>query len=209
MGLAPPKKSRRPAGFPEASSGPATGFPAPVEEDNIQGGWDEEGMAPEFVVTIPEALEDLNWQPTTMDRDLDSPHPASPRQAASLDSAVEVIMVEGQEEDPDTEILREVPSTQPASPPLPREPSPRVILEPLQHPAVPRGRGRSRPARASASPPAPQVLTSTDNVHPAGRGILRLHAPSSAHTGISTPTSALSVSISKTVPDTAKVTIND
>jgi len=131
-GLAPPRKSRRPAGFPEASSGPATGLPAPVEEDKIQGGWDEEGMAPEFVVTIPEALEDLNLQPTTMDSDSDSPHPASPRQAASLDSAVEVILDEGPEggEDPDTEVLRVVPSTQPASPPPLREPSPRVVLEP-------------------------------------------------------------------------------
>jgi len=124
-GLAPPPKSRHPEGFPEAGDGPATGQPTPLEEDKQGGGWDESGMAPEFVVTIPEELVDLNVQPVTMDQDResDSPHPPSPRQAAALDQALEGIVPETQEVDWDVEVLREVPSTQPATPPLFREPS--------------------------------------------------------------------------------------
>ena len=56
-------------------------------------------MAPKFVVTIPEELEDLNLQPVTMDRESDSPHLLSPPQAASLDRAVEVTVVSRQETD--------------------------------------------------------------------------------------------------------------
>ena len=49
-GFAPPSKSRHPESFPEAGTGPATGCPAPLEENKHEGGWDESGMTPEFVV---------------------------------------------------------------------------------------------------------------------------------------------------------------
>jgi len=59
-----------------------------------------------------------------MDRESDSPYPLSLHQAASLDGAVEVTVSSGQETHWDTEVLREVQSTQPGTPPPPRDPSP-------------------------------------------------------------------------------------
>ena len=177
LGTAPPSKSWHSEGFPEAGAGPATGYPAPVEEEKQEGGWDENSMAPEFVVTIPKELDDLNLQPVTMDRKSDSPHSLSPCQAASLDRAVEVTVSSRQQTDLDTEVLREVPSTQPASPLPPHDPSPRVVLESLWIDKVPRTRSRTRRLQAPVLPPAPQAPTFADYMHTAGRGILRLHAP--------------------------------
>jgi len=191
-GFAPPPKSRRPEGFPKAGTGPATGRPAPLEEGRQEGGWDESSMAPEFVVTLPEAWEDLNLQPVTMDRDWDSPHPLSPRQTASLDRAVEETVSGSQGTDLDTEVLHEVPSTQPATPPPSRDPSSRVIVEKLQTERVPRTRSRTRHLQVTVPPPAHKAPTFADYAHIAGRGIMRLRpTEASMRTSASMPTTSV------------------
>ena len=74
----PPAKVPRPE---EASdSGPALApyRPPPVEDDDLDGGMDSHGMAPELVVDLEEELEDLNADLLTTDHQSDSPHPSSP-----------------------------------------------------------------------------------------------------------------------------------
>ena len=60
MDVAPPAKSMRPAGFPEAGDSVASYRPPPVEDDEIVGGVDTQGMVPEVEVDLEEEVEDLN-----------------------------------------------------------------------------------------------------------------------------------------------------
>jgi len=55
-GLAPPTKSSRPEGMPEAGLSLAPYLPPPVEDDEIVGGCDGLRMAPEIIVSLEEEL---------------------------------------------------------------------------------------------------------------------------------------------------------
>jgi len=74
--LAPPVKVQRPEGVPEAGSTLAPYRPLQVEDDEVMGGTDEIGMAPEIEVDLETECEDLNAD-IMMDRQSDSPHPPS------------------------------------------------------------------------------------------------------------------------------------
>jgi len=71
--------------MPEARPPLAPYLPPPVEDDDIIGGSDDLGMAPEIVVNLEEEVKDLNTDLLTMDRQSDSPHPPLPRAAAALE----------------------------------------------------------------------------------------------------------------------------
>ena len=66
-GLAPPTKTSRPAGMPEAEHSLAPYLPPPVEDDDIVGGSDDFGMAPEIVVNLEQKVEDLHMDLLTID----------------------------------------------------------------------------------------------------------------------------------------------
>ena len=115
--MAPAAKSMRPAGFPEAGQAVASYQPPPVEDDEILGGTDAQGLAPEVEVDLEEELEDLNADLLTTDRQSDSPHALSPRQRAEFDGARESEVIDRNNNDPDFDpvdcVLVEVLSTQP------------------------------------------------------------------------------------------------
>ena len=110
--LAPPAKSRRPEGFPEAGQGKASYQPPPTADDDIEGGMNVEGMAPEIVVDLTKEVEDLNADLLTTDRQSDSSQAMSPSAQAAMDSFVPD---SHPPEDADAEVLRVVPSTQPVT----------------------------------------------------------------------------------------------
>jgi len=116
---APPAKSRRPEGFPDAGTSTAAYMPPPVEDHVIVGGDDDQGLAPEIEVNIEEEVEDLNADLVTTDRQSDSPHALSPRQKTELEGLMESGEIDGNNNDPDYDpvecVLVEVPSTQPPS----------------------------------------------------------------------------------------------
>ena len=85
---APPAKTSRPEGMPEAMEGPGTYQPAPVEDDQLIGGHDGQEMGLEIDVDISEEYEDLNTDTNQWDVKTDSPHPHSPRAADALDYCV-------------------------------------------------------------------------------------------------------------------------
>ena len=162
--LAPPAKSRRPEGFPEAGQGKASYQPPPMADDNIAGGTDLEGMAPEIVVDLTEEVEDLNADLLTTDRLSDSPQGMSPSAQAAMDSFVPDSQPP---EDAEAEVLRVVPSTQPVTlqtPPrrVTRRQSDRRVVEQYLPPP---------PPVTPSAPEPPAIGTSR------GRGILRLRAP--------------------------------
>jgi len=116
MDTAPPAKSMRPEGFPEASQSVAPYLPPPVEDDAILGGTDDQGMAPEIEVNIEQEVKDLNADLITMDSESDSPGPVSPTMEAALDRCTtDATFKIGMEID----ILIIVPSMQPPSPETP------------------------------------------------------------------------------------------
>ena len=78
LGSAPPTKSYRMVGFPEAAVKLLLGWPAQVEDVYIMGGQDEFAMAPKITVGLEGELEDLNVEPISMDRESDLSHPLSP-----------------------------------------------------------------------------------------------------------------------------------
>jgi len=162
--LALPAKSRRPEGFPEAGQGKASYQLPPIADDDIAGGTDREGMAPEIVVDLTEEVEDLNADLLTTDRHSDSPQGLSPSAPAAMDSFVPDSQPP---EDAEAEVLRVVPSTQPVT---------------LQTPPrrVTRRQSDSRAVEQYFQPPPPVTPSAPDM--PAagisrGRGILRLQAP--------------------------------
>jgi len=114
-GLALPAKTSRPEGMPEAEPPLAPYQPPPVEDDDIIGGDNDVGMAPEIVVNLEEEVEDLNTDLLVMDRQSDSPHLPSPRVVAALDlyTLNNVPLVELP-----FDVLKVVLSTQPVTPPL-------------------------------------------------------------------------------------------
>jgi len=161
-----------------------------VEEDHEGVGWDESGMAPEVEGRAEEEMEDLNVQPVGMDVHSDSPIPMSPRQAASLDRAVEEAIFNNQEPDSITSVLVEVPSTQPAisPPPMQTEPSlpRRVVVRALSaggRGARPKVRDSKKPGQHTPTgvPPLDFLPPTTESFSAftgaTGRGILRLRAP--------------------------------
>jgi len=75
-------------------------------------------MAPEVEGIAEEEMEDLNVQPVGMDSHSDSPNPASPRQAAYLDRAVDEQFGD-REPDTVTSVLTKVPPAQLATSPSP------------------------------------------------------------------------------------------
>jgi len=162
MDMAPPAKSMRPAGFPEAGQSVAPYLPPPVEDDNIVGGMDNQGMAPEIEVDIEQEVEDLNADLITMDRQSVSPGPSSPTLEAALEwCTTDPTFEVGTELD----VLTIVPSTQP---PSPRTPPHRVTHRRVST----RDDGFRRPVL-----PLTTVPESTTLARGRGRGILRLPAP--------------------------------
>jgi len=116
LGMALPAKSRRPDGFPEAEHSVVPYLPPLVEDDSTVGGTDDQGMAPEIEVDIQQEVEDLNADLITMDRQFDSPGPASPTLEAALDQcAADASFEIGTKLD----VLTIVPSTQLPSPRMP------------------------------------------------------------------------------------------
>jgi len=91
MELAPPAKAQHPERMPKASTTLAPYRLPPVEDDEVMGGADKIGLAPEIEVDLEAECEDLNTDLITMDRQLDSPHPHSPRAAYALDSTLGII----------------------------------------------------------------------------------------------------------------------
>jgi len=177
MELAPPAKVQCPEGMLETGSTLAPYRPPLVEDDEVMGGTDEIGMAPEIKVDLETECEDLNADLITMDRQSDSPHPHSPRAADALD---QYTRNNRPPVDIPFNVLRVVPSTQPVTPP------------PVVGLSSRRLRSRFRRRAADGSPPVPATSTalapptSTASVPPlaysehnysAGRGILRLHVP--------------------------------
>jgi len=168
-GLAPPTKTLRPEGIPEAEPPLAPYLPPPVEDDDIRGGGDDIGMAPEIVVNLEEKVEDPNMDLLTMDCQSDSPHPPSPRVVAALEEytsnnvpPVEVPF----------DILHVVPSTQPVTPPPPT----RAAARRLQSRSRRRVAGDSLlvpPTLTACVPPVPYL----EERYTAGKGILHLCAP--------------------------------
>ena len=113
-----PATVTRPGGAPSSEPAFAPYRPPPVEDDDIEGGTDSMGMAPEIMIDLEEELEDLNTDLLTMDcRQSDSPHPLSPRQTAALDGALAGIDENNNDPDfdPVSTVLAEVPSTQPTT----------------------------------------------------------------------------------------------
>jgi len=106
--MAPPAKSMRPDGFPEAGHSVAPYLPPPVEDDDVIGGTDDQGMAPEIEVDIEQEVEDLNADLVTM---VPSPTMEAALERCAADDTFEV----GTELD----VLTIVPSTQPPSPRTP------------------------------------------------------------------------------------------
>jgi len=156
--MAPPVKSRRLEGFPEAGESTASYIPPPVEDDSVVGGVDDQGLAPEIEVNIEEEVEDFNADLVTIDRRSDSPGPASPTLAAALAQNIA--------EDPTFEIGTEldvltlVPTTQPR-----RVTRLRVGT---------RDDGFRQPVQPLTPVPESTAQTSARG---RGRGILRLPAP--------------------------------
>jgi len=66
-GFTPLAKSRRPEGMPEAGPALAPYRPPPIEDDDIEGGMDDLGMAPETVGNLEEEVKDLNADLLTID----------------------------------------------------------------------------------------------------------------------------------------------
>ena len=64
---APPAKTRRPEGMPEAAEGVGTYMPAPVEDDQLVGGHDEAGLATEVDVNLEVECDDLKLDLVSMD----------------------------------------------------------------------------------------------------------------------------------------------
>ena len=64
---APPAKTRRPEGMPEAMEGPGTYLPAPVDDDQLLGGHDDQGLGVEVDVDLEVEYEDLNMDSNTWD----------------------------------------------------------------------------------------------------------------------------------------------
>jgi len=100
--------------MPEAMEGPGAYQPAPVEDDQLLGGHDDQGLGVEVDVDLEVEYEDLNVDSNTWDVRTDSPMPHSPIAADALDYCVL-----GEEPPPEAQfdVLREVPSTQPQTPP--------------------------------------------------------------------------------------------
>ena len=150
-GSTPPAKASRPEELPWAEPPLAPYRPPPVEDDDILGGEDLQGMAPEIVVNLQEEVEDLNTDLLTMDRQSDSPHPLSPRAAAALDQDI----AGGQPpDDAPFDVLRVVPSTQPVTPPLPTGQSARRLRSRFRR-WVDKNPPLAQPATTAPAPPTP------------------------------------------------------
>ena len=97
--------------------------PPTVEDDEIVGGVDTQGMVPEVEVDLEEEVEDLNADLLTTDRQSDSPHALSPRQKDEFEEPMESEPIDRNNNDPDFDpvdcVLVEVPSAQPPSPKTP------------------------------------------------------------------------------------------
>ena len=134
-----------------------------MEYDSLIAGTDSQGLVPEIEVDIEEEVEDLNADLVTMDRQYDSPEPASPNMATALaESVAEDTTFEiGTELD----VLTIVPSTQP---PSPRMPLRRVTRRRVDT----RDDEFRRPVLPLTTVPEPTALE-----RGRGRGILRLPAP--------------------------------
>jgi len=175
--MAPPAKSRRPEGFPDAGTSTAAYRPPPVEDDVIVGGDDDQGLAPEIEVNIEEEVEDLNADLVTTDRQSDSPHALSPRQETELGGVMESEGIDRNNNDPDYDpvdcVLVEVPSTQPPS----SETPPRQVTR--RHVGT-RDDGFRRPVQPLTPLPESTVQKA---VRGRGRGIHSSSAGDCGHTG--------------------------
>ena len=152
-------------GFPEAGESTATYAPPPMEDNNIEGGIDDQGLAPEIEVNIEEEVEDLNADLVTTDRQSDIPEPTAPSWAVAIDAHGAGDPADDIETELD--VLTIVPSTQP---PSPRTPPRRVA----RCPAGTRDDGFRRPVQPLT--PVPESTTQ-GATRGRGRGILRLPAP--------------------------------
>ena len=141
------------------------------------GAHDNVGLATEVDVDLEVECEDLNVDLNTWDVQTDSPEPHSPKDADALDCCVLGIDPPA---DASFDVLREVPSTQPGTPPC------ATGLSARQMRARPRKRTPVRPLPASvpstaAAPPTTTAslppTTGSEHSYSVGRGILRLRAP--------------------------------
>ena len=141
------------------------------------GAHDNVGLATEVDVDLEVECEDLNVDLNTWDVRTDLPEPHSPKDANALDCCILGIYPPA---DASFDVLREVPTTQPETPPH------TTGLSVRQMRAQPRKRTPARPLPVSVPSTAAVPPTTTASLPPTtgsehnysvGRGILRLKAP--------------------------------
>jgi len=157
---APPAKARRPEGMPEATEGPGTYQPVPVEDDQLLGGHDDLGLAVEVDVDLEVECEDLNADMVTWNVQTDSPEPHSPNAADALDCCIL-----GIEPPPEAsfDVLREVPSTQPETPPTAKGASARRQQSRSKRQATEKSLS-ARPSSTATAPPTTTAFAPPSNV---------------------------------------------